>query len=443
MAKIDITYRPVAALRDNPRNARTHSPKQVAQIAASISEFGFITPILVDKTGEIIAGHGRVAAAKSLGLKTVPCVRIEHLTKAQKRAFILADNRIAENAGWDNELLALELQDLSAPELDFDVTLTGFEMAEIDVLLRSDLDEETTSCPADELIEPPGGPSVTQLGDIWQIGRHRLICGDALDPTTYDRLLDGDLAQMVFTDPPYNVRIDGHVSGLGGTKHREFAMASGEMSPDEFEHFLTSTFTNLAQHSADGAICFVCMDWRHLREVVSAADGIFSEVKNLCVWAKTNGGMGTLYRSQHELVFVFKSGRGPHINNVQLGKHGRYRTNVWTYAGANAFGASRDDDLAMHPTVKPVGLVADAILDCSNRNGIVLDAFGGSGTTLVAAERTGRCGHAIELDPQYCDVIVRRLEKIAGIQARLAGTDASFDDVTVERTGEVPTEEGN
>ena len=443
MAKINITYLPVAVLRDNPRNARTHSPKQVAQIAASITEFGFITPVLIDRTGEIIAGHGRVAAAKKLDLKTVPCVRIEHLSEAQRRAYILADNRLAEKADWDPELLALELQDLSAPELDFDVTLTGFEMAEVDMLLRSDFNDETSSSPADEVPEPLNEPPVTRLGDIWHIGRHRLICGDALDSTTYDRLLSGDLAQMVFIDPPYNVRIDGHVSGLGGVKHREFAMASGEMSDDEFKHFLVANFANLAQFSTDGAICFVCMDWRHLREVLTAAESTFTEVKNLCVWTKTNGGMGTLYRSQHELVFVFKSGRGPHINNVQLGKHGRYRTNVWQYAGANTFSASRDDDLAMHPTVKPVGLVADAILDCSNRNSIVLDAFAGSGTTLVAAERTGRSGHAIEIDPRYCDVIVRRLEKVTGLEATLAGTDASFHEVAAERTGALPAEEVN
>ena len=225
---------------------------------------------------------------------------------------------------------------------------------------------------------------------------------------------------MVFTDPPYNVKIDGHVSGLGAVKHREFAMASGEMTQAEFTAFSSASSPTSSLRAVDGAIHFVCMDWRHLGEVLAAGGRTFSELKNLCVWNKTNGGMGSLYRSQHELVFVFKSGTAPHINNVELGKHGRYRTNVWTYAGANTFSATRDDDLAMHPTVKPVALVADAILDCSKRRGIVLDAFAGSGTTLVAAERTGRRGYGIELDPAYCDTILRRVSGVAGVEARLA-----------------------
>ncbi|PPD31327.1 MAG: DNA methylase N-4 [Hyphomicrobium sp.] len=436
-----IEQLPLSALRPYARNARTHSPKQIAQIAASIREFGFNNPVLIDRDGEIIAGHGRVEAAKKLGLDTVPCVRLEHLTEAQKRAYILADNRLAEKAGWDREILAIELQHLTAIDVDFDVTLTGFEMAEVDLLLGAGQVAETKADPADAVPEVAAGPSVTRTGDIWQIGRHRLICGDALAPETYARLLAGEKAQMIFTDPPYNVKIDGHVSGLGAAKHREFAFASGEMSEDEFTRFLARIFANLAGHAVDGAIHFVCMDWRHQGEVLAAARGTYSELKNLCVWAKSNGGMGSLYRSQHELVFVFKSGRAPHINNVELGKHGRYRTNVWSYAGANAFGATRDDDLAMHPTVKPVALVADAILDCSKRKGLILDAFGGSGTTLVAAERTGRRGAAIEIDPAYCDVIVRRLAKVCGLGAVLEATGKSFDEVAALRRAEAAAEE--
>ena len=441
MAEIEIENLPLSVLRPYARNARTHSPKQIAQIAASIREFGFNNPVLIDRDGEIIAGHGRVAAAKKIGLETVPCVRLEHLSEAQKRAYILADNRLAEKAGWDREILAIELQHLTEIDVDFDVTVTGFEMAEVDLLLGAGDKPDAKSDPADTVPTVADGPAVTRSGDVWQIGRHRLICGDALAPETYTQLLAGEQAEMIFTDPPYNVKIDGHVSGLGAAKHREFAFASGEMTEDEFTRFLARVFVNLANAAADGTTHFVCMDWRHQGEVLAAARGTYSELKNLCVWAKTNGGMGSLYRSQHELVFVFKSGRAPHINNVELGKHGRYRTNVWSYAGANAFSATRDDDLAMHPTVKPVALVADAILDCSKRKGLVLDAFGGSGTTLVAAERTGRRGAAIEIDPHYCDVIVRRLAKACNLAATLVATGLSFDEVAKLRRSEAQAEE--
>ena len=420
----------ISSLKPYGRNARTHSAKQIAQIAASIKAFGFNNPVLIDMQGGIIAGHGRVEAAKKLGRLTVPCVRLDHLDDAAKRAYLLADNKLAEKAGWDPEILKIELQHLSSLDLDFDVTITGFEMAEIDVLLG---DAVPNADPADDVPEMEQGPAVTRLGDIWQIGGHRLICGDSTDAVTYARLLDGNAAQLFFTDPPYNVKIDGHVCGLGGVKHREFAMASGEMSTVEFTDFLAKVFANLADHSINGAINFICMDWRHMSEVLAAATPAYTELKNLCVWAKTNGGMGSLYRSQHELVFVFKNGRAPHINNVELGVHGRYRTNVWSYAGVNSFGASRDADLAMHPTVKPVALVADAILDCSKRKGIVLDAFAGSGTTLVAAERTGRRGYGIELDPPYCDVIVRRLAKISGVEAIHVETGKSLTKMAAER----------
>lgn len=431
--KLAIEPVSVADLKPYSGNARVHSPKQIAEIASSIKAFGFNNPVLIDAAGMVIAGHGRVEAAKKLGLDTVPCLRLEHLSDAQKRAYILADNKLAEKAGWDREILAIELQHLTTLDVDFDVTITGFEMAEIDVLLG---EAETKPDAADVVPPSPPGPPVTRLGDLWQIGAHRLICGDATDLETSACLLDGDRAQMVFTDPPYNVKIEGHVSGLGAVKHREFAFASGEMTQAEFTAFLERVFANLVLRAVDGAIHFVCMDWRHLGEVLAAGTRTFTELKNICVWNKTNGGMGSLYRSQHEMVFVFKSGTAPHINNVELGRHGRYRTNVWTYAGANTFSATRDADLAMHPTVKPVALVADAILDCSKRRGIVLDAFAGSGTTLVAAERTGRRGYGIELDPVYCDTILRRMSAVAGFEARLVATGQTFAEVASERQSE-------
>jgi DNA modification methylase len=422
---------PLSSLRPYSRNARTHSAKQIAQIAASIRTFGFNNPILIDKDGVIIAGHGRVAAAKTLGHETVPVIRLEHMSEAQKRAYILADNKLAEKAGWDTEILAIELQNLMEFDLDFDVSITGFDMPEIDVLIAG-LDAKPSKPDPADAVPEVADRAVTRLGDVWQIGPHRLICGDSLNPETYERLLDGEKAQMIFTDPPYNVPIEGHVSGLGKVQHREFAMASGEMTVAEFTGFLKVVFENLAAASTAGSIHFVAMDWRHMAEVLAAGQDAYSELKNLCIWAKTNGGMGSLYRSQHELIFVFKSGAAAHVNNVELGKHGRYRTNVWTYAGANTFSSTRNDDLAMHPTVKPVAMVADAILDCSKRKGIVLDAFAGSGTTLVAAHRTGRRGYGIELDPLYCDVILRRLTAITGLEARHVATGQTF----VERGAE-------
>lgn len=419
-----LKHRKVADLKPAQRNARTHSKEQIKQIVASIEQFGFTSPVLVDAQDRLIAGHGRVEAAKQIGLETVPTLCLDHLSEAEVRAYIIADNKLAENAGWDDELLALEFQYLDSLDLDFDLTITGFEMAEIDGMLV--IDPELA---AEEVPEPSSGPTVTQAGDLWVIGKHRLYCGDATKSASYEALFDGSKpAQMVFTDPPYNVPISGHVCGLGAVQHREFEMAAGELTSEQFEDFLRSVFENLASNSIDGSIHYICMDWRHMAEVLGAGDTAYDELKNLCVWAKTNGGMGSLYRSQHELVFVFKSGTKPHINNVKLGKHGRYRTNVWEYAGINSFGESRDEDLATHPTVKPVKLVEDAILDCSKRGGIILDAFAGSGTTLIAAHRAGRIGYGLELDPAYCDVIIKRLEAETGLKAKLAGSDQTFDD---------------
>jgi len=433
MYSLKVTYQDPAALKPRATNPRIHSKKQIRQISKSIELFGFINPVLIDGNGGLVAGHARVAAAILLGIETVPTIRLADLSDAEIRAYVIADNKLAENAGWDRELLAIEFQGLLELELDFDVTITGFETPEIDILI-GELQAAEEEDPADEAPELRDGPPVTRAGDIWSIGKHRLICGDATDPEAYARLMDGAEAQMIFTDPPYNVPIEGHVSGLGKVKHREFAMASGEMSEAEFTEFLATVFRNQAGHSADGAIHFVCMDWRHLGEVLAAGRSAYSELKNLCVWAKTNGGMGSLYRSQHELIFVFKSGSGPHINNVLLGKHGRYRTNIWSYAGSNSFGKDRDAELALHPTVKPVKLVADAILDCSKRRGIVLDPFAGSGTTLIAAEMTGRRGYGIELDPRYCDVIVRRMAGALKIEATHAATGKSFAEIARERT---------
>lgn len=401
-----------ASLRPWAKNARTHSKKQLRQIAKSIETFGFTNPVLIDQQGTILAGHGRVEAAKSLGMTTVPCLRIEDMTEAEKRAYVIADNKLALNAGWDEELLAQELQGLMASEgLGFDIGVIGFEVAEIDNLVENLAPEEPGN-PDDDVV-PDSAPRRVNPGDIWQLGQHRLICGDALDPRVLDDLTAGDLARMVFADPPYNVKIDGHVGGSGKTKHREFAMASGEMSEGEFATFLTKALQNLADHSLDGSIHFICMDWRHMREMLAAGHAVYDELKNLIVWAKDNGGMGTFYRSRHELIFAFKKGEAPHVNSFELGQHGRYRTNVWNYRGVNTMRAGRMEELQLHPTVKPVQMIADAIKDVSARGEIVLDSFGGSGSTLIAAEKTGRRARLVELDAIYCDRILARWERVA------------------------------
>jgi DNA modification methylase len=428
--KLAIAYQPTSELTPRSNNPRTHSKKQIAQISNAIRRFGFTNPVLVDDDNGVIAGHGRLEAAKSIGLSEVPTVRLSDLSEAEIRAYVIADNKLAENAGWDRELLGLELRYLTELDIDLDVTVTGFELPEIDLLIG-----ELTAGnddPADAAVAVSAGPPVTRPGDVWQIGGHRLICGDSTTAATYQALLGEERAQLVFTDPPYNVPISGHVGGLGAIQHREFAMASGEMSPAEFTAFLQSVFSHLATFSTDGSIHFQCMDWRHVGEILAAGTAAYTDLKNICIWAKNNGGMGSLYRSQHEFVFVFKSGTAPHINNVELGKYGRYRTNVWNYAGVNGFGEDRGD-LNLHPTVKPVAMVADAIRDCSHRKGIVLDAFVGSGTTLIAAEKTGRRGYGIEIDPAYCDVTIRRLRAVCGLDAVLEPNGQRFAEVGAAR----------
>jgi len=350
MQNMAIEPMPVANLRPYAQNARSHSKKQIRQIATSIERFGFTNPVLISDDNEIIAGHGRVEAAKLLSIKEVPTVRLSHLNEARRRAYVLADNKLALNAGWDRDMLAIELQALV--DVEFDIELTGFSLAEVDLVIEEAKESSPTGAgEAEDEIGPLGDPgaAVTRRGDIWLLDRHRLLCGDSRDAQSFARLMKGEAADLVFTDPPYNVPIDGHVCGLGRVRHREFAMGAGEMSSEAFTEFLTETVGHAASSCRDGAIAFVCMDWRHMGELLRAGETLSLELKNLCVWAKTNGGMGTFYRSKHELVFVFKVGKAPHTNTFGLGDTGRYRTNVWEYAGVNSLGASRDEELAMHP----------------------------------------------------------------------------------------------
>lgn len=419
-----VTYEEIQNLVPYARNARTHSKRQVRQIADSIRAFGFTNPVLVNRSRMIIAGHGRVDAAKLLGMKSVPTICLENLDEDQIRAYILADNRLAEKAGWDISILAIELQHLTSVDLEIDVSITGFEVPEIDLILQEAAGEKEEEDP----IEISSGPAFTKPGDVWLLGDHRLICGDALDESTYSALMNGRKADVVFADPPYNVRIDGNVCGKGAIRHREFRMASGEMSESEFLDFLCRALSHLERHSSDGSVHFICMDWRHAAEVLLAGKRAYDTLLNLCVWTKDNGGMGSFYRSQHELIFVFRKGKELHRNNVQLGRFGRNRTNVWRYPGVNTLSKSGVEGslLALHPTVKPVGMIADAILDCSARSDIVLDNFSGVGSTILAAEKVGRVGYGIEIDPLYVDTAVRRWEKHTGQRAIHAATRQYF-----------------
>ncbi|GHH09691.1 methyltransferase [Sphingomonas glacialis] len=426
---------PTALLKSYARNARKHNERQVALIAQSLETFGFNNPIIAEEDGTIIAGHGRWEAAKLLDLEHVPVLRVRHLTPDKIRAYRLADNRLAELAGWDDEMLVVELGELTTIDLGFSIETVGWTFPEIDVMLdppeASDAEGPSDGIDND-IPEPPTTP-VSRLGDLWQMADHRLLVGSSLEPSSYAVLMAGAAATMVFQDAPYNVKINGHVSGLGKVKHAEFAMASGEMSALQFRDFLAANMKALLPHLVDGAILAMCMDWRGLLALQLAMEEAKLDLINLAVWVKTNAGMGSLLRSQHELVAIAKHGKASHINNVQLGKNKRYRTNVWRYPGVNSFGRGRMDQLVAHPTPKPVPLVADAIRDVTNRGHIVLDTFMGSGTTLLAAERTGRIAYGIDIDPGYVDVSIDRWQKLTRGEARLDATGETFEEVKARR----------
>jgi DNA modification methylase len=430
-----VAYLPLESIVSDPNNPRSHPSAQINAIARSIEAFGFNAPILVDKANRVVAGHGRLEAAKRLNLADAPVIRLEHLSGQQAKAYMLADNKLTDRSSWDDRKVAIVLKELSDIALDFEIEATGFEPPEIDLRIQSlDPPDESTD-PADEFAAPDG-PPVSRPDDLWMLGEHRLVCGNALDSCAYDALLAGEKAAAVFTDPPYNVRVKGHVSGKGAKKHHEFPMAAGELTEEAFRQFLGDAFGLMISHSVDGATFFACMDWRHLLEIVGTIRALDCELLNLCVWVKINGGMGSLYRSRHELVFVFGRHGATRINNVQLGKHGRNRTNVWNYPGMNSFARrGRVRGLDLHPTVKPIAMVSDAIRDVTQRGDIVLDPFCGSGTTILAAERTGRRGYAIELDPGHVDTAIGRWERMTR-QTALHASDKTFEGVRADRRRE-------
>jgi DNA modification methylase len=408
---LHIEHRPVAALKPAGRNARYNSKRQLAGIEASIRQFGFVSPVLIDAKGRLLAGVARVEVARRLGMTTVPAVVIDHLTPQEQRAFVLADNRLAELGGWNKEVLQLELDELAQLDLDFSIEVTGFSLPEIEAIRFG----VGGADPGDDDVPAPQETVVSQLGDVWRLGQHRLIVGSATEPATLERLLAGDQVRSVFTDPPYNVPVRGHVTS--SKAHGEFVEGSGEMTDAEFTEFLTKVLQQSANALVDGGIGYVCMDWRHMKHVLDAAEAAGLTQINHCVWDKGTPGMGSLYRSQHELIFVLKKGKAAHLNAVELGRNGRNRSNVWSYPGVSGFGADKAREREMHPTVKPLALVNDALLDCTKKGDLVLDLFGGSGTTLIAAEKAGRRCRMVELDPKYADVIIRRWEGFTGQEA--------------------------
>lgn len=437
-AQLAVRYQPTATLQPNPHNARTHSNRQIQQIAESIRAFGFTNPILVDRTNRVAAGHGRLEAAKHLSMTQVPTITLEDLTDDQLRAYIIADNKLAENAGWDKSILAIEFQHLlTIKGIDLDLSLTGFEVAEVDVIIG---DAGHPEPEPDDTFTEAVGQAVSSPGDLWQLGEHRLFCGSSLEDAGFQALMGAKRAAAVFTDPPYNVKIDGHATGNGKIRHREFAMAAGEMSDGEFRKFLGASIALLVRYSSQGSVHYVCMDWRHIATLLAAGDEHYDHLLNLCIWVKDNGGMGSFYRSQHELIAVYRNGTKSHRNNVQLGRYGRNRTNVWQYPGVATLSKRGDEGnlLALHPTVKPVSMIADALLDCTKRGDVILDAFLGSGTTLMAATRVDRVCYGIELDPLYVDTAIRRWQQHTGAVAVHAVSQKCFDEVAKERSHSAP-----
>lgn len=420
------------ALTPNPNNPRKHTRDQIRAIARSVEAFGFNAPILIDKNGRIVGGHGRHQAAKFLGLAEVPVVYLDHLSDVQARSYMLADNKLTDRSSWDDAALAVQLKELSELALDFDIEAIGFELPEIDFRIQS-LNTPEEADRADEFAVT-SGPAISRPGDLWLLDGHRVYCGNALESTSYEVLFEFDRASAVFTDPPYNVRINGHVGGKGAVKHSEFAMASGEMSSEKFREFLTASMRLASAYTSSGSVIYSFMDWRHIDEMLAAGKAQGWEFSNLCVWVKSNGGMGSFYRSMHELVFVFRHGGDKSVNNVQLGRFGRNRTNVWNYPGATSFARKgKNRNLDIHPTTKPIALVADALLDSTQRDDIVLDPYLGSGTTVLASHRTARRCYGIEIDPLYVDTTILRWQKMSGQDAH-HNSGATFAEIMADRT---------
>lgn len=423
--ELKIVDLPLDALRQPRSRLHRDNEAHVLEVMANIEAFAVSAPILITGDREIIDGRFVVEAARRLGLDSLPCVVIDHLNEEEVRLLRLALNRLPQKAAWDFEALQLEFAELI--ELGAPVELSGFSLPEIDQIL---LDDEEEAPEAAELEPDPEAPVVARLGDLWILGDHRLICGDARDPDVYQRLLEGTAVRFLLTDMPYNVKIRGHVTS---GDHAEFPMASGEMSDAEFRTFIREWMGEAKRHIVDGGMLATFIDWRGIEATLAVGRELDMDLLNLVVWAKTNAGMGSLWRSSYELLPVFKVGKAPHVNNVELGKNGRWRSNLWTAPGASSLGSEARAGLKLHPTVKPVPLLVDALLDVTHRGEVVLDPFSGSGSALMAAEQTGRLACGIELDPRYIDVTVRRWQDATGDRAILAETGDSFEQVAAQR----------
>ena len=425
LPSLQIERCPVASLKSYLRKLRKSDPAHVRETANSISALGFNVPLLVGKDNVIIDGESRLEAAKLLGLSSVPCIRVDHLDETEQRLLRLAVNRLGEKGSWDIGELEAEFKELiiaNAP-----IEISGFGSDEIDQIVIGGENAPEVG----DLAPPPGASAIAQVGDLFLLGPHRLICGNATDPALVERLMQTDVARMVFTDEPFNVAIRGNVSG---GDHREFVMATGEMTDEQFLEFNRKWMDAVIPHLVDGGVLGTFIDWRGLPIAHAAATALGLTPLNLVVWAKTNAGMGSLYRSQHELLPLFKKGAASHVNNISLGQRGRHRTNLWTYPGASSFGSDARKGLQDHPTVKPTAMLQDALIDLTNRGEIILDPFLGSGSTLIAAENTGRICCGVELDPLYVDVVIRRYEGVTGTPASLADTGETFKKL-VDRRG--------
>lgn len=430
MYEIELEYMKPAEILPRKRKFRTHPNNQIELIAQSLRERGCLEPVLVDSENRIVCGEAVVEAARNIGLNRIPIVRAEHLSDDDLRAYAIAANKLAELAGYDEELLGLELSEINELLGEPDLTSLGFEAAEIDRLLG--LTEYEGDAAAETV--PPLQPdkSVCRPGDLWLLGEHRLLCGDALRAESYATLMQDELAQLVLSDLPYNLSVR-DISGNGRFKHREFVQAAGEMSRHEFTRFLTVAMRQMRANSADGSLHFLFMSWHHLLELLRAGSIVYDELKSIVTWVKKQGGQGSFYRSQTEFIAVFKHGRARHVNNIQLGRFGRNRTNAWFCDGMNTPGSGRDELLAMHPTVKPLDLLCDAILDCSEKGQIVLDPFVGSGSTIIAAGKVGRRARAMELDPLYADVALRRFLAATGMMPLRESDGATLEELETDK----------
>ncbi len=418
---LKITRRSPTTLQLLGRSTRQHPKDQLKKIAEIVKTYGIVLPILIDSKDYVVDGWGFVLVARELGLQEIPVVCNSDLSETQLRALRIALNKVSELSSWNDAELKLEIEEIL--QIDPGLPL-AIDNPTLDMILDGNGADEEDECP----VTPMKRETISRLGDQFQCGEHIIRCGNALNADDYASLLGAGPANMMFADGPYNVPIAGHVTRSKSAQAHDFPMGKGELSPAKFEAFLTTAFGLAAKHLRNGAISFVCIDWRGLSVTLAAGNAVFSKLLNLCVWHKPNAGMGSLYRSQHELVLVYKLGTEPHTNNVHLGRYGRNRTNVWSYISQNILSGSSKGKLALHPTVKPVAMIADAIRDCSNRGDIILDPFGGSGTTMIAAEKTGRRARLLELNPIYVDVAIQRWQRLTGQTSYHAETGRPYGD---------------